>query len=671
MNRVFLLVAALFALACGSSNEPSAPSTSSDAGAPGEKTQSQSEPSQRDASTSSSGASDGETCSEDDACEHGHCVNGICCKQACTDPGRECRSIEDATCEGGETCSYPISDDGAACEDADACTVGSVCKDGECQKGEEPRDCDDNNPCTDDSCDPKLGCKNQNNEQPCDDADACTQNDVCKSGECRGSQPRDCSAEDDACNQGVCDPKDGSCKREPVADGASCDDADSCSENSTCQAGQCQGDNACGPNATQCRPGPTRECSCEAGYRASGGRCVPDSDECEASPCAQNADCVDPSNAVGDVTCTCKPGFAGDGKQSCEARDPCEGNPCGEGRGTCTASGDTYSCSCGTGFRALGGQCVCDMQGTFAVRNESTASWADIDGIEDGTAQGVAWAIARHSYTDGEGVSMELIPCGETNVDVCGMGVRIAGIAAEAYSQYVPISVWDKAAATSTLVELSLPNALPGGAYKTPRFAILNGISLADPLGEWPARRQDIQGGNDFDGTATNGARWLDTDQDALFGSTTYTVGPNGETLGGDLAPITPYAQTSAACPRGDATAARLPYNHPPGLDGLTPRRIKRFSSASRVISELDGTIESCDVIKGSVTGPDNGRAHMDVRIGSCVRVDGNSGEVACSSNLLDFVDESEAPSAFDSQTFIMKRVDPNVTCAQVRALSF
>jgi hypothetical protein len=680
MNRLIVLVAALStmlcALACGS-DAPSTESSATDAGPSGEKTQSQGETTKKDASTSSPGSSNkptGGACSENDDCGDGHCVGGICCKQACTDPEQACRSVEDATCEDGETCKYPVAKDGEACEDADACTVGSVCKSGECQKGVEPRDCDDKNACTDDSCDPKLGCKNQNNDKSCDDVDACTSNDQCRNGECRGSAAKDCSAEGDACNKGVCDPKDGSCKLQPSAEGASCDDADSCSDKDQCKAGKCQGENACGPNASECRPGPSgtpRECTCAAGYRASEGRCVPDSDECEASPCGANADCFDPSNGTGDVTCACKPGFAGDAKQGCSAKDPCDGNPCGEGRGRCTADGDKHTCACEAGFRAVAGQCVCDMQGTFAVRYDSTASWKDVDGIEDGSAQGNSWAIARQNYGDDGALSLEVITCGETNIDLCGTGVRIAGISAEAYSQYVPISVWDKAGVTGTVVDFSLPAAAPGSPYKTPLFAILLGVSLTDPLGEWPAKRQDVQGGSDFDGSATNGARWLDSDQDTLFGRTTYAVGPNGATPAGELAPIAPYAQTSAACPRGDAAAARLGYNYPPGLDGLTPRRIKRFSSASRAINEYEGTIQSCNEITGSVKGPDNGRAHMDLRIGSCVRVDGDSGEVACGSNLLDFLDATQAPSAFDSQTFIMKRVEANITCAQVRALTF
>jgi hypothetical protein len=310
------------------------------------------------------------------------------------------------------------------------------------------------------------------------------------------------------------------------------------------------------------------------------------------------------------------------------------------------------------------------MHGTFAVRYDTAVMWKSINGIEDGSSSGQSWSIVRQNYDANGDVQLEQISCGETNIELCGTGVRIAGISAEAYSQYAPIAAWGKPGAPASLAEFKLPAPLPGGAYKTGRYALLNGISLDDPLGPWPAKRQDVQGGSDFDGSATNGARWIDGDQDSLYGLTTIAVGPNGATPSGDLAPIAPYGQKSTACPRGNPSAERLSYNYPPGLDGLTARRIKRFSSANRAISELDGTLQSCNEISGNVTGPDNGRAHLDTRIGSCVRVDGD-GEVACSSGLLDFLDSSAAPSAIESQTFKMKRVADTTSCAEVRGLSF
>ena len=100
MNRLIVVVAALwtslFALACGSEADPSPQTNPTDAGAAGEKTQAQSESGRKDAATSAPGQTTG-SCSADEDCGSGHCVRGICCKQACTDPEQECRNVEDAT----------------------------------------------------------------------------------------------------------------------------------------------------------------------------------------------------------------------------------------------------------------------------------------------------------------------------------------------------------------------------------------------------------------------------------------------------------------------------------------------------------------------------------------------------------------------------------------------
>jgi hypothetical protein len=568
--------------------------------------------------------------------------------------------VDDRACKADSDC------------DVDSCKTGSTCKNGVCRAGTTERDCNDNNPCTDDSCDPKLGCRNQNNTASCDDENDCTEGDQCRSGVCRGTKERDCSAQDDACNQGVCDPEDGSCKKRPAAEGASCE-ADSCNKAATCKAGECKGDNACGPNAKACTTGSggaPNSCTCKDGFRAADGQCIPENDECASNPCGENADCFDPSNDADNVTCTCKAGFSGDARKGCTAKNPCANNPCGEGRGTCSATdGDQHSCACSAGFREVAGQCVCDLQGTFAAHYEVNLSWKGISGIEDGTGQTESWQIMRQNYEPSGDLKVEIINCGETTVELCGTGVQLAGIPPEAYSQYVPAVSWGASTAPTTLLEFNVSAALPGSAFKTPRYAILNGISLTDPLGAWPAKRQDIAGGTDFDGSATNGAQWIDGDQDSLFGVTTIEVGPNGVTPF-VLAPITAYPEVSAVCPRSNPSAPRLQYNYVPGLDGLTPRRVKRASSANRTISELDGTLESCDVITGNVKGPDNGHTQLDARVGSCVRADGNS-EVACSSALIDFLDSAKAPSAIDSQTFNMKRVDATTTCEQVRTMTF
>jgi hypothetical protein len=617
-------------------------------------------------------APDGNECSDNSDCENGHCVSGICCASACTSPDQECYTDKGATCEDGKTCKYKVAEDGADCDDSDACADHSTCKAGKCQHGDKPHDCDDKNPCTDDSCDAMLGCHNQNNAATCDDGNACTTNDKCNNGTCSEHTDVDCTASADACNEGKCDPKDGACKKAPRADGMSCDDANSCTMTDVCMGGACTGASACGPNATGCTQGSPNTCTCKEQFHASNGVCVPDNDECASNPCGANATCFDPSNNAGDVQCTCPKGYTGDGKTGCTLTHPCESNnPCGEGRGTCTEGANgSYTCACAAGFVSVNNTCVCNLMGTFAVRQKLDLSWPAQETAEAGMDSQYSWTIHRMNYDTQGNVQIEIVPCGETNVDLCGEGV--ATIPAEAYAQYVPAAVWDRANAASTTVSMSLPAPLPNSKFETPVFASLEGIALDNPMGDWPASRKDVQGDATFDGSATNGARWIDFDNDGVNGLTTVVVGPQGAPADGSaLAPVEGYGTTSQVCPRSNPNAAREPYNYVPAIDGLSIRRVKRFSAGNRVISQYSGTINSCDAISGEVVGPDNGRAHFDTRIQGCTRVNG-SGETACSDTIVDFLDSSNSSTQkVEANTFSMKRVADNSTCAQVRATTF
>lgn len=620
-------------------------------------------------------APDSKACEYNQDCVHNHCVSGVCCASPCDVPDVECRAVKGATCEDGKTCKYLVADDGADCDDGDACTLGSTCKNGSCQTGPQAKDCNDNNPCTDDSCDHTFGCKNKNNTAACDDKNPCTSNEQCNGGSCVGGTERDCSAMNDACNTGACDSADGSCKKKPVADGKACDDGKACTKTDQCKAGTCAGDgDACGPNATACAEGVPNTCTCAASFHTSAGVCVPDNDECAAatSPCGANATCFDPSNAAGDVTCTCKQGYQGDAKAGCTAIDPCMDNPCGEGRGTCAADGGGgHRCTCAAGYMAVGGQCVCDLNGTFAVRTRFDQSWPAADTFEAGSDSAYEWSIERHMYDANGVLTAELVNCGDSNFDLCGQG--LAGlIPAEAYSQYVPASVVHRSIMSPGLVQLNLPAPLPKSKFEVPIEASIDGISLADPAGAWPSSRKDIQGSDNFSGTAVNDARWVDSDGDAFAGSTAYTVGPNGAPADGSAtAPVFAYATHSPVCPRSNPNAARLPYNYPPAPDGLSIRRVKRVFSASRVISGLDGTFDSCDGISGVINGPDDGKPHFDSRIAGCLR-DNGSDDVACSSSIVDSLDDAaQFQNKVDATSFVMKRVADGITCDQVLALTF
>jgi hypothetical protein len=153
---------------------------------------------------------------------------------------------------------------------------------------------------------------------------------------------------------------------------------------------------------------------------------------------------------------------------------------------------------------------------------------------------------------------------------------------------------------------------------------------------------------------------------------TSYAVPPGGIKADGvPPDPIKDFGALSAICPR--MGGAHTPYAYwpaPPDGISLTPARIKRFYTASRVISGYSGKVDSCNQLSGSVVGPNSGNVQIDARIGGCVRTNG-TGETACSDSVVDFLDGGAQAQGVVAGTFKVLRADPSVTCATVRATNF
>ena len=182
------------------------------------------------------------------------CALGQACQQ-----GSDCQS---AVCEGGACAPAPACDDGVQNGDESDLDCGGSCMPcpvgGACQSDD---DCVGT--CTDNLCDPvtcesDADCVKLDTEcavgtcvkgscapeaiqegEPCDDFDLCTDATACQAGVCAGGVLPDCSGLDDACNLGACDPQDGLCKPQPVADDTPCDDGEPCTLGELCQAGAC------------------------------------------------------------------------------------------------------------------------------------------------------------------------------------------------------------------------------------------------------------------------------------------------------------------------------------------------------------------------------------------------------------------------------------------------
>ena len=183
---------------------------------------------------------------------------------ACSD-GDPCTEAD--ACVAGKCEGSPIT-----CDDGNACNGIGACVAGECVTS--PTNCDDGNPCTDLDCDPVKGCLYTQNSAPCDDLTDCTAGDVCANGSCNGvaytcktvlcgttscDGKGGCAVDidsdscliDDACYAAeALDPTNDCQACKPLVsqtgwtaldDGDACDDGEPCTGADACAGGTCEG----------------------------------------------------------------------------------------------------------------------------------------------------------------------------------------------------------------------------------------------------------------------------------------------------------------------------------------------------------------------------------------------------------------------------------------------
>ncbi|MCC6521304.1 MAG: discoidin domain-containing protein [Polyangiaceae bacterium] len=207
---------------------------------------------------------DGRQCTQNDHCQGGACVGegGVACPA--TDP---CRV---GVCDvGSDACIEVAGNDGAPCDDGNACTGAGICGGGSCQLGS-AIDCSFlDGPCTEGVCQLGTGCVAQalGDGTACDDGQFCSTNDQCQSGSCTGVHT--CPQPADPCLAPACDEQLDACGSIPGPDGTACDDKNACTVNETCSAGSCGG----GSPANEGGP-------CDDGQACTGN------DVCTAGACA-------------------------------------------------------------------------------------------------------------------------------------------------------------------------------------------------------------------------------------------------------------------------------------------------------------------------------------------------------------------------------------------------
>jgi hypothetical protein len=291
---------------------------------------------------------DGDKCSVGDVCNAGACMSGT--PKACP-PTDQCHLP--GTCDPfNGLCDDPKKPEGTACDDSDACTQGDFCSGGACVSGPAvvcalPDACH-----LAGQCNPGSGqCfyAQKQDGAACDDGDACTQPGTCASGVCVGEAPVVCP-EPGPCDLAIaCDPASGACVSFPKPDGATCNDGDLCTTGDTCVAGACVPGQAvsCGPAPDDCHePG---ACDALSGACVSAAR--PDGASCEGGACIDGA-CVpaDAGAGGGGSSSSSSSGAIASSSSSSSAGG-------GEGGAPVVEPGEPSGCSCdvpGTRPSALG-----------------------------------------------------------------------------------------------------------------------------------------------------------------------------------------------------------------------------------------------------------------------------------------------------------------------------
>jgi hypothetical protein len=289
---------------------------------------------------------DGDACTSTDRCTEGRCLGEAV---DCARLGSLCaRGRCDAA--SGECVTDPVNE-GAACDDGNGCTAGDVCSGGAC--GGIGLDCSHlNGPCTVGQCDASGECVAvpRLDGTVCDTGDLCDEPGTCAAGVCIAA-PRSCGALDTDCARGVCDPRNGACVAEPVANRTPCDDGSVCSELDVCVDGQCQGqpknclylDSPCTQGA--CDPSLPGGCFARPvvdGIPCSSGNRCQIGEACTAGVCRGTpADCPAPPPG------SCRVPVCDPSTGACGFADSPDGTPCDDGQ-YCTVGETCQAGICGT-----------------------------------------------------------------------------------------------------------------------------------------------------------------------------------------------------------------------------------------------------------------------------------------------------------------------------------
>ncbi|HEX7668995.1 MAG TPA: calcium-binding EGF-like domain-containing protein, partial [Polyangiaceae bacterium] len=338
--------------------------------------------------------------------------------------------------------------------------------------------------------------------------------------------------------------------------------------------------------------------------------------------------------AVAHFTCVNNVG----GPATCNDVDECNLNTdnC-DPAATCTNTVGSFTCKCPVGMAGDGVTCGCDLTGTFAIKTELDVTWDAVvilpppfaPAIAAGSDTLFSYAIRKQTQT-GTTLTTDTISCGGTSPDLCSPLLN------KAFEQTIPDAIWGGPKMPVFHSTVTLGSTRPLDTFVGANEVALLGMTLTNPTGTWPTSNGDPS------------ITWVDQDNDGPLGITSNVVHTGSSTKCG----TPPLAFDYVADPSGGSKPIGTVY------------------LGSRVLATYSGSIQSCNAISGTITGPGpNNFPLANGHVKGCLYSDGTP----CSNSTISSLDSNatSSPQHIVGSHFSMVRVADSITCAGARATTF
>lgn len=270
----------------------------------------------------------------------------------------------------------------------------------------------------------------------------------------------------------------------------------------------------------------------------------------------------------------------------------------------------------------------CNVDGQFALQVDYDVSWRGtvlagvIPLLRAGAGKIRIWALLEMRERGGRA---RLHGCGTVLPDFASGNPRVGN---ETYGSYIPSETWERSAMPRFDSRWQLGCHSAGCSVTSDPFVATVGARV-NGNSPWPGPN----------GSLAN-LILVDHDEDGLPGITLRTRTPN------------------------ERTASGTPYTEPP-LTWTTSVRATRLIMALQIALQLDGALNSCDVIAGTVRA-----GRVENRVVNCFgrSSNGAGGETPCSPEQARFADENLPEWTVNTGTFRAQRVPTGSTCSDIRA---